>query len=351
MRKHPALWSLLIICGLTFQAQAIDQTPDRQWDRISAMAAVRSVNIDLAVDDIGKISSLADGATTLSNLNKLETRSDWPLPAREAVIYQFTQSLAELPRDAVAIEVIQHLRSYQARVLVAHEDHAGGSIPLFNIRGAAAGVENSWQRTEFAIEAIKLLKTNPTALVVLYAESNNHNQRSGYLDALQLAELTAVVAVQQIALEQLDELSGLTPLLGKTTVITLDTFAVEQMLIYGRGAGLSTALVNLDKRLQLSETATLLAFAIQQAPAGNASLAIAAWWPRLKHQPATRDLMVDLLADPVLATSAVLALAQNSDIQTIRMLQQIASGDSSAARHAQMALDFNRDRLIGALRP
>jgi hypothetical protein len=107
----------------------------------------------------------------------------------------------------------------------------------------------------------------------------------------------------------------------------------------------------LDQQLLLSETATLLEFAIQQAPAGNAALAIAAWWPRLRHEPETRDLLVEILADPALGASAALALAHNPDIQTIKILQDTASGDSAAAQRAQMALDINRDHLIGEVQP
>ncbi len=84
-----------------------------------------------------------------------------------------------------------------------------------------------------------------------------------------------------------------------------------------------------------------------EAPADNASLAIAAWWPRLRHEAAIRDLLVDKLADPALGAAAALALAQSPDIQTIKILQDTAGGDSVAARRAQMALDINRDRLVG----
>jgi len=351
MIKRSAFSTLLIISSFALQAQVIEQTIDRQWDRNSAMAAVRSVNIEAAVNEIGDISSLADDASTLNNLKTLETRSDWPLPAREAAVYQFTRSLAGLPRDAVGAEVMQHLSGFQSRVLVPQEDHGGASVPLFNIRGAAAGIENGWQRTEFSAEAASILATKPELLISAYAESTSHNQRSGYLDALQHADMDTVLVVQSNVLGQLGELPGLTPLLAMTTAITVDIYTIEQLLISGRGAGLSSALVNLDKQLQISETAGLLAFAIRHAPASNATLAIAAWWPRLRHEPATRDLMVDLLTDPALATSAALALAQTPDIQTIKALQEIAGGESSAARHAQMALDFNRDQLIGETRP
>lgn len=326
---------------------AASPTPLTHWDRASAMAAARSVNTDIAVYDISSVSTLANSEATLRQLKHLETRSDWPQPAREAALFEFTRSLAGLPRAAVADEVMQHLQNYQAQVLVPHEDHGGTLVPLFNIRGAAAGIENGWQRMEFAADAVKLLETNPTRLVSGYMESADHNRRSGYLDALRYADMTDVVAVQSAALEQFDQRPELTPMIGVTAAVTRDPFAAQQLLINAQGAGLSTALLQLDESLPASETAALLIYAVQHAPVSNASLAIAAWWPRLRHEAAIRDLLVDKLADPALGGAAALALAQSPDIQTIKALQDTASGNSTAARRAQMALDINRDQLIG----
>ena len=351
MRKHLTFSILVLISGFALSTPADAQALLTQWDRSSAMAAVRSHNIDIAVNEIGNVSSLNDAAATLSNLKNIENRGDWPLPAREAVVYQFTRSLAELPRAAVARDVMEYLRNFEALTLVPHEDHGDAFVPLFNIRGAAAGVENGWQRAEFANEAATLLATRPAVLVESYNHSGNHNQRSGYLDALRYADMVDVIAVQDIVLHKLGAEPKLTALLGVTAELTADTDAIQQLLINGRGAGLSSTLMQLDKQLQLSETAALLAYAVQQAPAGNATLAMAAWWPRLRHEPATRDLLVDLLADPGLGASAALALAQNPDIQTIKILQDTASGDSAAARRAQMALDLNRSGLVGETQP
>jgi len=96
-----------------------------------------------------------------------------------------------------------------------------------------------------------------------------------------------------------------------------------------------------------AESATLLKFGIEQAPTANAALAIAAWWPVLRHDAATRQLLINKLDDPALGSSVALALAQNPDIQTIRELQLIADGDSIAARRARMALSMSRDGLLG----
>ena len=351
MRKHLALISFYLVCGFTQTATSNAQGLPEYWERDSAMTTVESVNIDTAVYGLGNISSLADADATLAGLRNMETRNDWALPAREAVIYQFTRSLAGLPREAVAPRVIQHLRSYQARVLVPHEDHSDAFVPLFNIRGAAAGVENTWQKTEFAYEAETLLETDPATLVSAYIESTSSNQRAAYLDALKQVRMTEIEAIQDAALRQLGETPELTPLLGVTAGITADTFAVQQLLTHGQGAGLSSTLVQLGQQLPLLETAALLDFAIRQAPVANAALAISAWWPRLSHDTASRDLLVVVLDNPELGASAALALAQNPDIQTLKILQDTADGDSSAARRAQMALDFSRDQLIGEVQP
>lgn len=351
MKKHLALISFYLVCGFTQTATSNSQGLPEYWERGSAMATIESVNIDMAVYELGNISLLADAGATLTGLKNMEIRDDWPLPAREAAIYQFTRSLTGMPREAVAPEIMQHLLGYQARVLIPHEDHGDAFVPLFNIRGAAAGVENTWLRTEFAYEAEALLGTDPAALVSAYVESADGNQRAAYLDVLKQARMTEIEAIQDAVLRQIGDAPELTAVLGVTTGITADTFAVQQLLIHGRGAGLSSALTQLGQQLPLSETAALLDFAIRQAPVANAALAISAWWPRLSHDTASRDLLVVLLDDPELGASAALALAQNPDIQTLKILQDSAKGDSNAAKRAQMALDFSRDQLTGEALP
>jgi hypothetical protein len=315
------------------------------------MAAVGSANIEMAVSEITNIALLADGEATVAKLKQLESRTDWPLPAREAALFEFTRALAELPRAAVAIEVMQHLQNYEAQTLVPHEDHGETLVPLFNIRGAATGIENGWQRQEFAQDAMKLLKADPATLVSAYVESDNRNRRAGYLDALQQAEFSDIAVVQSTALAQLELTPGLTPVVGLTAVLTADTLTARQLLLNGRGAGLSSTLRQLGERLGPAETGALLTYAILEAPTGNAALAIAAWWPGLRHEADLRDLLVEMLADPALGSAAALALAQSPDIQTIKVLQDTAGGDSVAARRAQVALDINRERLIGEVQP
>jgi len=353
MRMKHKLISAGLVCALVLSGSAIaaGPSPARQWDRGHAMAAANSVNLDAAVHEISNPATLANTQATLEKLKQLETRSDWPMPAREAALYEFTRALAEMPRAAVATGVIEHLQNYQARTLVPDEDHPRTLVPLFNIRAAAAGIENGWQRNEFAVEAIGMLRTDPALLVSAYRQSSNFNQRSGYLDTLRHADMADIAGVQQAALEAFGQAPELTPVIGLTAVMTADTAAVRQLLTHGAGAGLSAALRQLQQRLGPADMEALLTFAVAEAPAGNASLAIAAWWPGLRHVAAVRDLLLEKLADPQLGSAAALALATDPDVQTIRVLQQTAKGDSVAARRAQLALDINREQLTGEVRP
>ncbi len=351
MRLEPVFKTLFMLGGFAACTLTHGQADPLQWDRESAMAAVHSVNINLATRELGDISTLGNAEVTLEKLRGLVGRRDWPLPAREAVLFRFVQSLAELPRDAVATEVMQYLDSYQARTLVPHEDHAEASVPLFNIRAVAVGVENGWQRSEYAIQAHTLLGKTPSVFVSNYIKFNDQNQRSGYLDALRQARPDNVAAVQEIVLEQAGKSPGLTDLLAATAVITMNGHTVKRLLTQGRGAGMSPALVQLGRQLPPSETAQLLTWTIKNASAVNASLAIAAWWPYLSHDTEIRQLMLATLSDPVLGSSAALALAQAPDIQTIRALKETAKGTSTAARRAQMALDINRSGLVERVHP
>jgi len=301
------------------------------------MAAARSVNIDIVINEIDD----------LRVLQALENRSDWPLPAREAAIYKYTRSLASGSRNMVDPAIVQHLGTYQAQVLVPSEDHANAVVPLFNIRGAAQGVENGWIRTESSAEAHILLKTEPSLLPDRYLQSANPSQRAGYVDALHRADRASVQAVQLAALEQLPTTPELTPLIAKTLSITASSYAMRRLLVDGSGPGLALALNSVGKQTSPDESAALLKYAIRQAPAGNAALAIAAWWPSLRHDAASRQLLIDTLDDPALGSSAALALAKSPDVLTIRELQLIANGKSTAAKRAQLALGISRDGLIG----
>ncbi|MGD9020407.1 MAG: hypothetical protein PVF46_01300 [Lysobacterales bacterium] len=342
MKKTLLIVSLL--CSVMPQALAA-ASGSEYWQRDAALAAARSVAFEQAVREAGDVATLADAASTLERLQDLEARPDWPLPAREAALHRFTRSLAELPRDAVATEVLQHLLAYQARTLVPHEERLGAWVPLFNIRAAAMGVENTWQREAASSLASLTLLEDPPALVDLFAQATGEVQRHGYLDALDIAGITAVTAVQDEALRRLADQPGLSPLLASTATMTGNHAAMRELLVHGHGAGMAAALERFARELGTDELAGLFEFTMLEAPVLNASLAIAAWWPRLRHDDGAREVMLGLLGDADLGSSAALALSRQPDVPTIKALVDAAGGDTQTARQARRALDLNHARL------
>jgi hypothetical protein len=342
MRKILLIVSLL--CGVALQALAAAPGSE-YWQRDAALAAARSIGLEQAVREVGDVATLADATAALERLQDLETRPDWPLPAREAALHRFTRSLADLPGDAVAVEVIRHLRTYRARTLVPHDEHPGAWVPLFNIRAAAMGVENTWRREDAASRAALALLDNPPALVDLYARAAGNVQRHGYLEALEFAGIAAVTEVQDEAMQRLASQPALSPLLAAAAAMTGNRQAVEELLVHGRGAGMAAALERFARDAGSDELAGLFEFTVLEAPTPNASLAIAAWWPRLRHDARAREIMLGLLGDAELGSSAALALSRQPDVPTIKALKDMAAGDTRAARQAGRALDLNRARL------
>jgi hypothetical protein len=245
----------------------------------------------------------------------------------------------------VAVEVVQHLLAYRARTLVPHEEHTDAWVPLFNIRAAAHGVENGWTREAATALAVSTLLENPVALVDLFAQAPADVQRHGYLYAVEIAGITAVREVQHEVLQRLAAQPELSPLLATTAIITHDNGAMRELLVHGRGAGLATTLERFASSPGAGDLAGLFEFALLEAPAPNASLAIATWWPRLRNDAYTREIMLALLADADLGSSAALALSRQPDVPTIKALRDIAAGETRAARQARRALDLNRAQL------
>lgn len=344
-RRLAAAGIALLIGLLSSMAAAAPGASAETWRRAEALAAARSVDTAAAAEAIFRDTLPGNGATVLQKLDALEARPDWPVPAREAALYHYTRQLAQLPRADVAAAVLNHLRSYQARTLVPHEDYAGATVPLYNITAAAAGVENTWLRREAADEARELLQKRPAALVDRYLSSNTNAQRSGYLEALGQANPAVLDAVRQTAQKRLAIAPELTPLLGATLTIDADGGALRQLLIDGRGAGLAKALRRAADGLPAEALSSMLRLAVTQAPSGNAALAIAAWWPALRRETAAQQLLLEHLGDPALGEAAALALAQAPDTAIIRALQTLAAGDSAAAARAQLALDINRTTI------
>ena len=71
MYRQIMLFALLLIAGNSNLALAQYQPADSRWDRGTAMAAVRSVDIEVASNEIADLKAL----------KAIEKHDDWPMPA------------------------------------------------------------------------------------------------------------------------------------------------------------------------------------------------------------------------------------------------------------------------------
>ena len=65
MRIHLFTFAGMIACSFVNTASALDGFSDSSWDRSSAMATVRAVDINVAVNAISEPAALADASVAV----------------------------------------------------------------------------------------------------------------------------------------------------------------------------------------------------------------------------------------------------------------------------------------------
>ena len=351
MKSVPKTGLPVLLFAMFFATQSPAQSSQLLLDRSDALSAAHSINTDPWRVRLTTPDALADGAFTIDQLNALASRSDWPLPARERAIYEYTRSLAAMDRQRIDPAILEYLTTYQPQVMVYNEEHREARQPLFNIRAAASGVENRWQRLDSTLVAAELIKMHAVEFPDMYLEAGSDVARAGYLDALRQADRDSIHSIGVQAVGMLATHPPLSPVVAIAALADLRGGMIERLLADGEGPQMASTLRAVATQLNRDELATLLKLAIEKASTENAALAIANWWPELGSERSARQLLLDQLNNPDLGSAAALALANHPDVQTLRDLQQIAAGDSLAAKRAQMSLDISRRALLQGNQP
>jgi hypothetical protein len=276
-------------------------------------------------------------------LEAVAANKEWPLPARERLLHAFALGLGDLPPGAAGPESLGYLLDYRPQTLVPHEDHPSAGVALFNIPAAAAGSMNLWRR-QIAYDASRKLLAQSASTwsaeswVAAWLAADPASRR-GLLDALDLAPEARLREVAALALRDLPQRPELTPVAVRSAALLPDPDLLGDALVKGDGPELAAALRSAAATLDETERASLLRRLVGEAPAGNASLAIAEWAPGLLHDPAVAGLLFDLLGDPALGATAALALAGSPQPAVRERLAELAArGDDTSARRAAAAL-------------
>jgi hypothetical protein len=336
------LRSIALLLSLLFSMLPLSVSPASgpNWSRQEALEAAARVDQRETLRDLFELARTGRDTQLLEGLRELAGREDWPVPAREAALFHFAAGLGDLLSHAVGPEVLAFLADYEPRTLVAHEEHPGFGVPLFNIRAATAGVEHAWERDAAGENASRWRRHDPAGWLAAYLAASPA-QREGYVDALNLLPENAVRLIAERSLSEPRRDEVLTPVTLRAALRLADpelfTLALEQ----AAGPGLADALGMADTLFMESERLTLLEQAVRRAPAPNAALSIAQLAPGLLHQPAALELIIALLGDRELGASAALALSHSTDPNLHERLYEVAGKDQGlASERAALALSL-----------
>ena len=318
------------------------------WDPQLAMETARQYDTSAAVSELTQLLYATDSGQVLQALKALERRADWPVPAREAALAAFAESLRGVPRDVVPESVLDHLKAYRPRTLVPHHDRADVGEPLFRIGDALYGVENGWTYDEAAIRGGRLAARGPMEFIGAWRRADSLPKRNGLLDGLRVASPEAVQAVHLQAMMALTTEPAIAPLAARYALATGDVDALQQVILQGDSAMLPHTLRQAAAQLHTREAANIFLDLLDDAPAPRVALVLGAWAPMLVESPEVEARLLTLLDHPELGSAAALTLSKQPSEAALLALDEISRQDENwlAADRAWMALDLYEQGLL-----
>ncbi|MFC1796461.1 hypothetical protein ACFL1V_05130 [Pseudomonadota bacterium] len=333
---------VLIFLAQPLQLPGQASMPEPNWDRAQALQAIDKTDTQARLKPLFQLARTGSSAELLDALSVIELDFAMAAPAKDYLLFSFTLGLSDLDADAVDSEVLGFLSQYKARTLVEHDDHPGMAVPLFNVRAAAAGVQNRWGRQKATARAEELLR-GPADEWVLYYLAADPTGRRGFNDALGFATPDQLRALGQAALSQLDEHPELTQVTAWAATETGNTDLLQQAIAKGGGPELSRILEAASRKLSIEDRIDLLGHSMEQSSDSNAALAIAHLAPSLLAEPVVREMLFSTLADRKLGAASALVLGASADPEIETRLSEIASAKSGLeGQRAALAIGARR---------
>jgi hypothetical protein len=320
--------------------QALMTEPN--WDREQALQTARSGDTRETLKWLYRLAREDDQEALQAALKSLANDPAFSAPQRDYLLFEFTLGLGELDPGAVNSMVFDYLSGYEAQTLVQHDDFPGQSVPLFNVRGAAAGVQHQWQRQASGDRAIQLLHIGVDAWISAYLESGPVEQR-GFIDTLEFTPQETLHELGRSALARASEHEELDQVAARCGLLTGDNDLVQQSISRKSTPGLRKTLAAAAVEFDPEQCNELLKHAIQTGPASNAALAIALLAPGHLDNREMQELMFDTLTDQHLGAAAALVLGASTDSYVQKRLKKLASGqDSLTQKRAALAITTGR---------
>jgi len=336
-----ALFAVLLTLAAARPLSAQVDFPEPNWSMPAAQSAAGQADANARLAPLFDRARLGRGPELLAQLQTLAADERLPVPARERILFDFAQGLAELPPGAVGPEVLDYLQGYRPRTLVPHPDNERVGTPLYNVHAATAGSLNAWRRQSGYATGRNLLSSRtPGAAERFLAEFDlaSGPRQQGLADAVALADAEQLAAVAAQSLAVLPERPELGPVAVRAALQLGDPEMLQRALAAADGPQLADLLVEAGAQLEEPGRIDLLFDLLDNAPPTHAALAVATLTPGLLHRPEVADRLFALLGDPALGSAAALALSESQQPDLYQRLGTLANGDDLAARRAAMAL-------------
>jgi hypothetical protein len=329
-----------LIPSLNLHGQAV--MPEPNWDRALALRTIHKADAQATLKPLFQMARAGSNQELLDALSSIVQDPGIPAPEKDFTVFSFTLGLSDLDANSVSLKVLEFLSTYEARTLVAHDDHPGMAVPLFNIRAAAAGVQNSWDRQQAAARATSLLQESPDQWISSYLAAGPAGRR-GFADSLDSVAPGQLRELGWSALALLDEKPELTLVAARAGMNSGDFELLRQSISRGDGPGLSRVLEAASHKLSAEDSIVLLEHSLQLESDSKAALAIAQLAPTLLDEPAVRKLLFSTLEDRNLGAAAALVLGASSNPEIQAQLNEIASKkDGLARQRAVLAISTGR---------
>ena len=306
----PILGCFLIVHGALAHGQFKQHEPN--WSQAAALEAADRVESSLALARLFALSSEGRTEDVLQELEAIEARSSWPLPAREYVLHAFAVGLGDLPSWPGGKQVTDHLMAYSARTLVPDEHHPTRGVPLFKNGGEA------W--------------------IAAYLAAGLPERR-GFAEALKSADANTLIEIGAASLAALDQEPALAVLAARAGLVLGDSVLLGQALARGDGDGMAQVLREASTSFDENEQESLLLHAIENAKPEQASLAMAIIAPKLLKYPDVATLMFATMEHRELGAAAALVLSGSKDPDIQLQLADLAKRNKGlASQRAALAL-------------
>ena len=316
--------------------------PEPNWDRSLAVRTIHKADAQATLKPLFQMARAGSNQELLDALSAIVLDPGMPAPAKDYMVFSFTLGLSDLDANSVSPKVLDFLSTYQARTLVAHDDHPHMAVPLFNVQAAAAGVQNSWDRQQAVTRATSLLQDHPEQWISSYLAAGQAGRR-GFVDSLDFAPSGQLRELGWSALALLDEKPELTLVTARAGMNSGDFELLRQSISRGDGPGLSRVLDAASRKLSAEENINLLEHSLQLGSDTKAALAIAQLSPALLDEPAVRKILFSTLADRNLGAAAAMVLGASSNPEIQAQLSEIASKKEGLARQrAELAISTGK---------